>query len=280
MTRLHAISGSKRPPADADGLPSSERTYQRLRNMILSGELPPGTRLVEATLAATCGVSRTPVREALKRLTDGNLVATDPLRGLVVRKPEPAEVEDVYLVREVLDGLAARLSAQRVTPDDLVRLRFVVESMDEAIREGRLDVIVSTNIAFHDLLYSIAANRTLRRIGTDLSDYVRRFSAEAFVSTGRVHGVLAEHRRILEQLERGDPDAAERASREHLQNARKNVSLQHVRVIVGTNGGTPPAPAPDRTVPDRTVPDRIVPDRTMPDRNGPRRVPARRRSRS
>ena len=134
--------------------------------------------------------------------------------------------------RHFLDDVHA-IALDRVTPDDLSRFRFVVRSMAEAIRDGRTDVVVSTNIAFHDLLYSVAANRTLSHIGKDLSDYVRRFSAEAFTSAGRVEQVLAEHERILEELERGDPDEAERTSREHLRKARENVALLHARVIVG-----------------------------------------------
>jgi DNA-binding GntR family transcriptional regulator len=228
-----ATRGRARADPPDDGLPSAERTYRRLREMILSGELAPGARLVESSLAELCGVSRTPVREALKRLQDANLVVADPMRGLVVRTADPDEVEDVYLVREVLDGLAARLAAERVTKDDLARLRYVVDSMAEAIRDQRVDVIVSTNIAFHDLLYRFAGNRTLGRIGTDLTDYVRRFSRDAFVHTDRVHLVLAEHRRILEQLENGDPDAAESASRQHLKKARENVSMLYVRGILG-----------------------------------------------
>ena len=200
--------------------------------MILSGDLPPGARLVESSLATECGVSRTPVREALKRLLDGNLVIADPLRGLIVRTPEPAEVEDVYVVREVLDGLAAHLAAQRVTSADLAQFRFLGQSMSDGVRDGRVDIVVGANIAFHDLLYKVAGNRTLARIGKDLSDYVRRFSAEAFTSGGRVEVVLVEHQRILDQLECGDADGAERAARDHLRQARENLALATVRAAV------------------------------------------------
>src|SRR5438552_8520439 len=105
-----------------DGLPMSERAYRELRNRIISGDLPPGTRLVEAQVASETGVSRTPVREALKRIAAEGLVSRDGLGGLIVYAASPDEVEQLYLVREVLDGLAARLAAHRVSPDEFAKL--------------------------------------------------------------------------------------------------------------------------------------------------------------
>jgi DNA-binding GntR family transcriptional regulator len=208
--------------------------FRQLRTMIIDGEMGPGTRLVELSLATQFGVSRTPVREALKRLVDGNLLLADPLRGLVVRTPEAEEVEEVYLVREVLDGLAARLAAQRATTDDCARLRMINDTMREGIREGQTDVIVNANIAFHDLIYGIAGNRTLARHGMELRNFVRRFSSEAFVSPSRVDAVLRDHERLLEALERGDPEEADRASTEHLRQARAYVAEIHLRRAVGS----------------------------------------------
>ncbi len=228
-------STTTRSRRSLDGLPSSERAYRELKELIVDGHLAPGTRLVELSLATRFGVSRTPVREALKRLVDGNLVVADPIRGLVVRNPEAAEVEEVYLVREVLDGLAALLAAQRVSPDDIARLRLVLDSMREGIREGRTDVVVNANMAFHDVLYRAAGNQTLARLGNELRTFVRRFSTEAFASPGRVDAVLQEHERVLDALERGDAEGAERASREHLRAARNYVAQLHLRQTVGVD---------------------------------------------
>lgn len=232
--------GVERGRADAarraarhDGLPSSERVYRDLKEMIIAGELEPGSRLVELDLAARFGVSRTPVREALKRLAAGHLVVGDPPRGLVVRTPEAAEVEEVYLVREVLDGLAARLAAQRITPDEVHRLRDILDRMRRAIQQNRTDVVVNANIAFHDVIYRIAGNQTLSRLGQDLSNFVRRFSAEAFSSRARVEAVLREHETLLEAVASRDPEAAERASGAHLRTARAYVAQLHTSRAVG-----------------------------------------------
>src|SRR5690242_16601242 len=97
---------------------SSERVYRGLREQILTGNLAPAVRLVELQLAQHFAVSRTPVREALKRLIAEGLVVADANRGMIVRDVDPAEVEDIYVVRESLDGLAARLAATHCSAED------------------------------------------------------------------------------------------------------------------------------------------------------------------
>jgi DNA-binding GntR family transcriptional regulator len=221
----------------SDGLPSSERVYQQLRQMILSGELPPQTRLVEIHLGEQFGVSRTPVREALKRLTAEKLVHGDPVRGLVVHSPQPHEVSEVYLVREALESLGVRLAAQRISNDELRQLRVILESMREAVAKDRTDLVVSANIAFHDVIYRAAGNDTLFRLAKDLSDFVRRFSAEAFSHPDRAEAVVGEHERVLAALEARDPEAAAKASSTHLQTASSYLVQLHLNQSVGVGNG-------------------------------------------
>lgn len=203
------------------GLPSSELVYRRLKERIISGSLAPDTRLIELSIAAEFSVSRTPVREALKRLAAENLVLADPARGMVVHAPDASEIEDVFVMREALDGLAARLAAHRVTPSELSRLKLILDSMRDAVENDRREQIVIANHRFHDVIYAAAGNRMLARVASDLRDYVRRFSTLPFASPGRVEHVVTEHEAILEALERHDPDAAEKASDKHLANARE-----------------------------------------------------------
>jgi DNA-binding GntR family transcriptional regulator len=216
-----ARGGGARGGGRNDGLPSSEHVYRRLKDRIISGTLAPDTRLIELSIAAEFGVSRTPVREALKRLAAENLVLHDPARGMVVHAPDADEIEDVFVVREALDGLAARLAAHRVTPSELARLRLIVDSMADAVANDRHEQIVVANLRFHDVIYSAAGNPMLERVASDLRDYVRRFSTLPFASPDRVQQVLAEHEAILGALEKHDPAAAERASDSHLANARE-----------------------------------------------------------
>ena len=226
-------SGGSAKNERGDGLPSSERVYRRMKEMIISGELPPHTRLVELQFAAEFGVSRTPVREALKRLMADKLVHADPVRGLVVHEPEPHEIQDVYLVREVLEGLATRLAAKRIGTEELQRLRAILDSMHEGLQNGQTTIVVNANMAFHDVIYRAAGNATLSRLARDLSDFVRRFSTEAFHSGPRVSSVFDEHEAILKALEDHDPEAAALASTRHLRAASEYMTQLHVRNAVG-----------------------------------------------
>lgn len=224
--RRHATSrnGSEMAARNAvrqDGLPSSEFVYRSLKDDIISGTLAPDTRLIELAIAAEYGVSRTPVREALKRLAAENLVLADPARGMVVHAPDASEIEDVFIVREALDGLAARLAAHRITPSEIGRLEVIVDSMAEAIRAGRREQVVIANVRFHDVIYDVAGNGMLERVARDLREYVRRFTTLPFASPERVEHVLDEHRAILAAMKAHDPEAADAAAHAHLGAARE-----------------------------------------------------------
>jgi DNA-binding GntR family transcriptional regulator len=209
--------------ARRDGLQSSEFVYRSLKEQIVSGALAPDSRLIELAIAAEYGVSRTPVREALKRLAAENFVLADPTRGMVVHAPDAREIEDVFVVREALDGLAARLAAHRITPSELGRLRVILESMAEAVAAGKREAVIVANTRFHDVIYGAAGNGMLERLGRDLREFVRRFTTLPFASPERVNDVLTEHRAIVAALEAHDPEAAESASRAHLNAAREYV---------------------------------------------------------
>lgn len=217
-----------------DGLQSSEFVYRSLKGRIISGELAPDMRLIELAIAAEFDVSRTPVREALKRLAAENLVLADPARGMVVHAPDAREIEDVFIVREALDGLAARLAAHRITPSEIGRLRVVVDSMEDAIAAGRREQVGVANTHFHDVIYAAAGNEMLERLGRDLREFVRRFTTLPFASPDRVDHVLVEHRAIVAALEAHDPEAAELASRDHLAAAREYVVRMQLQAFEKT----------------------------------------------
>jgi DNA-binding GntR family transcriptional regulator len=219
-------------PARTDGLPTSERVYRELKRRIISGELPPSARLVELNFASEFGVSRTPVREALKRLEAENLALVDPTRGLVVHEPGPSEIEDIYLLREVLDGLASRLAAQRISDEEIARLQMIVDTMREAIGGEHQGTVVNANMAFHDVIYRAAGNQMLSRVARDLRDFVRRFSGEALASADRADEILAEHVAMLDAFRRRDPDAAEKSSNAHMRRARDYVVRLHLKQAV------------------------------------------------
>jgi DNA-binding GntR family transcriptional regulator len=211
-------------PTRLESGPSSERVYREIRRMILSGALEPNARMVELQLASQFGVSRTPIREALKRLVAEDLVSVDPLRGMVVRDVDSIELEEIYIIREALESLAARLAAERVTPTDLAKLRLLMDLMRDSQRAGHWEAFVQANIKFHDIVHHAAGNRRLRLLTGSLQDFVRRFSTTAFNNPERGLEVLAEHEKIIAALEARSPEEAEAAARGHVSSARAFLS--------------------------------------------------------
>src|SRR5262245_11999626 len=205
----------------------SELTYRQLKDLIVSGQLQPGERLVEAQIAEELGVSRTPVREALRRLLDEHLVSRDTSGALTVHRATQREIEDIYTIREVLDGLAARLAARRISETDLLWMTETVETMREAAADESGDV-VAANLTFHDVLYGAAGNPRLTRMGQELRDFVRLFSREPLAVAARAAEIAEEHEAILGALREGDADRAEDASRAHVRRARENLALASI----------------------------------------------------
>ena len=203
----------------------SELTYGQLKDLIVSGELEPGARLVEAQIAEELGVSRTPVREALRRLIDEHLVSRDTTGALTVHRATQREIEDIYTIREVLDGLAARLAARRISETDLLWMTETIETMREAAAAEDAGEVVAANLTFHDVLYGAAGNPRLTRMGQELRDFVRLFSREPLAVAARAVEIAEEHAAILGALQDGDPERAEEASRAHVRSARENLAL-------------------------------------------------------
>jgi DNA-binding GntR family transcriptional regulator len=212
---------------DKRHLAHSELVYREIRRAIVDGTLSPGARLVELELASTFHVSRTPVREALKRLAAEGLASADRARGMVVRAVDREEAEHIYVIRAALDGVAARLAAERITPAQISKLRVLTELMETSARDHRWDAIVQMNITFHEVLYSAAHNAPLAAIGLSLEEAVRRFSSVAFAVPERVAEVIAEHAQIVDALADHDPDRAEMLARTHMVAARANL-VRHV----------------------------------------------------
>ncbi|HEY8691328.1 MAG TPA: GntR family transcriptional regulator [Chloroflexota bacterium] len=201
-------------------LPSSERVYRSLRDRIVEGKLPPGTRLVEFELAQQFDSSRTPVREALKRLSAEGLVSIDPARGMVVREIDAVQAEEIYVIREVIDGLAGRLAAPRVTEDDLTRLRVLMDTQRECVQDGDWLEMTRANRRYHEVIYRASGSRHLMEMAGNLHDLVRTFSLRCFANPERGQLVVDEHERIAEGLLAHDAPGVEAASKEHIARAR------------------------------------------------------------
>lgn len=206
-----------------ESIPLRDRAYQALREAIISGHLAPGERLVEAKLAQEMGISRNPVREALRRLEHEGLARRLPRGGMAVAEVDLRDVAEVYAVRSVLEGLAARLAAGRLRAEHRERMARSIREGEEARRRGDLDLLVQTSSIFHGTIMEVAGNARLSSLMQVLDHHISRFRRLSLQAEGSPAEVLEEHRHILEALERGDEVQAEALMRQHLEHSGRQI---------------------------------------------------------
>lgn len=188
---------------------------------ILDGYLAPGARLREEELAREFGVSRTPVREALHQLAAIGLIDLNLNQGAVVSRLSIEDILTLYIVRENLEGLAARLAAQHATHEQGKVLATLVEEMKSASADRNLVDLARLNLQFHAEVRQLARSRYLDRFLTQVEHAVRRFSETTFAYPGRTEQSIAEHHAIVEAIIANDPDDAETLARQHMREARQ-----------------------------------------------------------
>jgi DNA-binding GntR family transcriptional regulator len=192
-----------------------EIAYDTIRDAILSGRYSAGKRLVADEIARELGVSRMPVREALHRLEVAGLVTLTPHRGAVVSQLSEREIIEIYHIRAVLDGLAARLAAPNLSPTDHRRMRALLDDMDAAVKAQDLRTVLNANRKFHTVIWKAADAPRLQELLENLYDASQRFRHMSVLIPGRLNQITEEHRRIVTALARGDASAAERHANEH-----------------------------------------------------------------
>jgi DNA-binding GntR family transcriptional regulator len=208
----------------------ADTVYTALKEAILSGALGPGAPLREEALGRSHAVSRTPVREALSRLEREGLASRHARSGLVVSTINADEILDLYVLRETLEGLVARLVTERRTEIDLTRLDLIVAGAEKALREGDLERARALGSEFHFVLRNVANNRPLARALNDVQQSTQRYGSMLSVVPGRAEQSLAEHIELLEAIRSRDEAAAERSARQHVRqvrNLRLAFSLEH-----------------------------------------------------
>ena len=205
-------------PVPAPGTLQGETTYERLCEEIRSGKLPPGSRLRETEIAERLAVSRTPVREAIRRLEADGLVDHLPRSGAVVRKLEYPELMELYEMRTVLEGTAARLAARAASPVELEELVAINDEMRAAA--GRPEVVIGLNRQFHKLLLDAARNRFLLRAMATVENTLLILGSSSMAMPDRAREAVDEHREVLDALLARDGAAAEAAMRRHMERAQ------------------------------------------------------------
>jgi len=200
-----------------------------LERMILAGELPPGAKLTEMTLAARLGVSRGPLREAFRMLEEAGLVRTEKNRGVFVRDVPLDEAVEIFDLRAAMDELVGRQLAQRITPAELAEVRAMVGAMERAVAAGDTRGYHLLNLQFHDRLVELAGNRKLcaiyRKLIKELSLF-RRMNLAHLAEGGQLPVSAGEHRGIVAAIAAGDAQAAGRAMFEHAMESKQRMLSQ------------------------------------------------------
>jgi DNA-binding GntR family transcriptional regulator len=208
-----------------------------IRDGILEGRLRPGERLREDMLAKELDVSRTPVREAIAMLQAEGLLDGHQHRGAQVRSYTPAELEEIYDLRSILEGYAARRAATRITQRDLTRLRTSVERM-EKLKPKDLEHLVQQNGIFHDTILQAADSQRLVAMVTQTRALPLIYQSYAWYTPAQLSLSLEYHRRVLSALERHDAEQAEYDMRHHLFNAREALTSAYAEAA--DSGDEPP----------------------------------------
>ena len=210
-------------PIVLDGYkPLRDVVFETLRDAIITQVLKPGERLMEIQLADEMGVSRTPVREAIRKLELEGLVIMVPRKGAYVAGVSMKDLHEVYEVRAALEMLAVSLAAERITDEELDALERQVlrESEEEANEnENTLDNIVYIDTTFHDIIYQAANNQRLVQFLNILQEQLQRFRAASLSRPGRSKTALEEHKQIIEALAERNGDLAAQLAKEHIDNA-------------------------------------------------------------
>ncbi len=195
-----------------------ERIVARLRQAIIAGDLPPKTRLMEPELARRLGVSRTPLREAIRHLEAEGLLAAVPRVGTFVTEVSPRDVEDTYAIRGVLEGLAARQAAENPDPAKAGQLRAILAELARKTSDYRLYHAAAGR--FHEAIFLLSGNQRLQAMYHSLIHQVARFRTLSLAVPQRPSVSYREHRRIAEAILRGRGAEAERLMRAHIEGAR------------------------------------------------------------
>ncbi len=201
---------------------------ERLEAAIVAGELAPGARISEQALATAMGVSRGPLREAVRRLEGRRLLERRANIGVRVAALSPERLYDLMTVREAMEGMACRLAAERLSDTDLAALEglLTVHADQNTLQDGRGYYQDSGDYDFHARIARASGNALLESmICGDLYDLLRVYRYKASTVPGRAAAALAEHRKILQTLRARDPDAAEAAMRSHIRAARRHAML-------------------------------------------------------
>lgn len=201
-----------------DYLPLRDVVFNTLRQAILRGELKPGTRLMEISLANKLGVSRTPIREAIRKLENEGLVLMTPRKGAEVAEITEKSMLDVLEIRKALEELTTGLACDRITPEQIERLKEA-ETYFEDMLDGRdITLIAEADVKFHDIIFEATDNKRLINLLNNLREQMYRFRIEYLKGLEYYPKLKEEHNMLIRAIENGDKETAKQVIGNHIDN--------------------------------------------------------------
>lgn len=203
--------------------PLRDVVVESIRQAIISGQFPPGMRLMELQLAEEMGVSRTPVREAIRKMELEGLVVMIPRRGAYVADISIKDINEVYEVRTALDVLSAGLAAERIDKSEIQEMRELLAEEAALVEARDYPKIIDNDTAFHDVIYRASGNTLCMNIISNLREQITAIRGRSMPYPGRVEIMLKEHRAIFDAIAAGKVEKAQEAVRTHMENAEQTL---------------------------------------------------------
>ena len=199
-------------------LPLRDVVFNTLRQAILRGELKPGERLMEIQLANKLGVSRTPIREALRKLELEGLVNMVPRKGAEVADITEKSLRDVLEVRKALEELSVQLACEKITEEEIEELKRVAERFKDTLDDQDVTKIAEADVAFHDVIYTATDNHNLILLLNNLREQMYRYRVEYLKKEEAYPQLIAEHEELIDNISKRNKEEATRIMCEHIDN--------------------------------------------------------------
>jgi len=200
-----------------------------IRERILNGRYSIGEKIIEAPLANELSVSRTPIRQAFKKLESEGLVENIPNRGSFAKGFTKRDIQDIYEVRKVLEALAIEWAAERISEEDILKLEEIVELMEFYTIKKNFEKIMEVNKTFHEIIYKATESRFMAQILKSYQDYVEQARRTTVFEEEYLIGILNEHKGILNAVKKRDTKESTKLINQHLENSKKRTEAKWKR---------------------------------------------------
>lgn len=199
-------------------LPLRDVVFNTLREAILRGDLVPGERLMELQLAAKLGVSRTPIREAIRMLEQEGLAITIPRKGAIVAGMTEKDMQDVLEIREALEELSVQVACDKITAEEIAKLHRNMKNFEQSLKSGDLKQMAQADVEFHDVIYQATDNPKLINMLNNLREQMYRYRVEYLKNPQNHEQLLLEHEAIYKGIVKKDKHAVTNMIRKHISN--------------------------------------------------------------